>query len=290
MTEAPYNYAGEAFLSTHLPDYDSDRMYLIVQLILVFLSWVVVLPVMMATPLDPLESSAPPINNGENNPLSKAKKVTSKSTRKKGKGNKIKSEGNTTEKQDEEEALSPVQEISTSTNMICIVGFLLTFCYMIVTGSPDNRYTTRGVFEAPLLSPEECQFLVDLAEKAALKNYELAKTSSNKNQKLLLEHPAGWQKKRHRLYSTTDLNLVTDPFTKQDRKWLQQKLDARLATTIQRVYGVPISSIRANDVSNFEVAYTYGSFHTNICFLAFFSDLYYPIRRRSTGSPDASHR
>lgn len=43
--------------------------------------------------------------------------------------------------------------------------------------------------------------------------------------------------------------VITDPFTRSDLDWLQTKLDARLAPTLSRIFGIPESSIRANDVS-----------------------------------------
>lgn len=63
------------------------------------------------------------------------------------------------------------------------------------------------------------------------------------------QEPFGWQKKRHLTHPTTDLNLVTDPFTKEDLAWIQQRLDARLTPTLERIFGVTAASIRGNDVS-----------------------------------------
>ena len=68
--------------------------------------------------------------------------------------------------------------------------------------------------------------------------------------KSVLDEPRGWRKDRHSSYATTDLNLVTDHFTQQDRAWLRDILNARLGPTIQRVYGITPSAIRANDVSS----------------------------------------
>jgi hypothetical protein len=60
--------------------------------------------------------------------------------------------------------------------------------------------------------------------------------------------PSGWKKDRHTLYPTTDLNLITDPFTPQDREWLASALDARLSPLMERSYGVFRGAIRANDM------------------------------------------
>ena len=133
--------------------------------------------------------------------------------------------------------------------------------YILLTASPDNYYTCRTVFETPLFSQAESDHLVEMAERVARKNYDMAKkivktnpdeikngTDSSKIEGYLKE-PYGWQKTRHKFHPTTDLNLVTDNFSDEDRSWIQQRLDARLSPTLERIYGVPPSAIRANDVS-----------------------------------------
>ena len=46
-----------------------------------------------------------------------------------------------------------------------------------------------------------------------------------------------------------DLNFVTDPFTPEDRSWLANKLNGRLAPIVERSFGIFRGAIRANDVS-----------------------------------------
>lgn len=58
--------------------------------------------------------------------------------------------------------------------------------------------------------------------------------------------PEGWHKKRHNVYPTTDLNIITDGF--DDLDWLGDVLDRRLAPVISRVYGIPRRSLRAIDI------------------------------------------
>lgn len=72
----------------------------------------------------------------------------------------------------------------------------------------------------------------------------------NKLNKLnsLLQYPVGWKKDRHTYYPTTDLNLVTDPFSGEDREWLAQRLDARMAPIIERAFGISRGAVRANDI------------------------------------------
>jgi hypothetical protein len=136
---------------------------------------------------------------------------------------------------------------------------MLALFWILLRSSPDNYYTTRGVFEAPLFTKEECQHLIDMAEQNAQHNHQVAKNvtflakiegiETNETIQGYLIDPVGWQKKRHGNYPTTDMNLVTDPFTKSDRAWLQEKWDARLAPTLGRLFGIPAHSIRAYDVS-----------------------------------------
>jgi hypothetical protein len=248
---APYNYyAGEEFLSVSLPHYETERMFLLVKLLLAFVAWIVVFPVLLATRVTPPAEESKVVHVIDE---TKKKNAVPKKG-KKGKSNKSQPI-ETTEKLSTETTASleekPKKEISEIANFLCIIGLIMTFCYIIVTGSPDNKYTTRGVFEAPLFTRDECNFLVDMAETVAQRNYEMAQQSPNnssENDDAMLLDPIGWQKKRHKVHSTTDLNVITDPFSREDRQWIKKKLDARLAPTIERLYGVPQGAIRANDV------------------------------------------
>eukprot|EP00980_Cylindrotheca_fusiformis_P023174 scaffold10199_cov146-Cylindrotheca_fusiformis.AAC.31 len=256
---APYDYAGEDFLSVSLPNYEWERTMLLLKLLLAFVAWIVVFPVLLASPsaTTTMTETTSPNPSGNTN----ASSSPPKKGKQKGKSNnKLPRKNNTLnqETKNDEKTVTTTTEVSELANALCILGFLLTCAYMIVIGSPDNRYTTRGVFEAPLFTRDECHFLVDMAETVANRNFQQAQeernnTSNSKNgddhqTRLMLLDPIGWQKKRHKVYSTTDLNVVTDPFSKEDRQWIQQKLNARLAPTIQRLYGVPQGAIRASDV------------------------------------------
>ena len=122
-----------------------------------------------------------------------------------------------------------------------IIGILLA-SYWILSAS-NNYYSARSVFVAPLLSDEECQHLIQSSHETARRN--LKQFPGNDEFK---QSPKGWRKKRHGSYPTTDLNLVTDPFTKEDRLYLGERLHARLSPLISRIYGIPPASIRANDM------------------------------------------
>jgi hypothetical protein len=92
------------------------------------------------------------------------------------------------------------------------------------------------------------QAAADVNYQAALKLKESSNQPLNSTFKSLLKAPEGWQKTRHAEYPTTDLNLVTDPFTKADRKWLAGMLNRRLSPLIERIYGITPGAIRADDM------------------------------------------
>lgn len=143
-------------------------------------------------------------------------------------------------------------------NLTGLVGLL-----WVLLQSSQNSLVPRLVVEAPLLTPQECQSLMERAHKAAIANVFQHKMNHHNNAlenddneeeeevDPLLKEPAGWRKDRHSSYPTVDLNVVTDPFTKEDREWLEGILNRRLTPILQRVYGVSPASIRANDVSPF---------------------------------------
>jgi hypothetical protein len=129
---------------------------------------------------------------------------------------------------------------------VCSVMCCLNVFYLILT-SPNNSYAARAVLEAPLFTPEECQRILDFSYDAAQRNYDAAMETGDKQSKLLTK-PIGWQKSRHSLYPTTDLNLVVDPFTAEAREYIGHRLDARLAPLLERVFGITPGAIRANDM------------------------------------------
>jgi hypothetical protein len=133
---------------------------------------------------------------------------------------------------------------------------MISAFYILIKMSPYNYFVARGVFQVPMFTAEECETLLNISYRAAERNYRNAlaahqsgaEEDSNITTRGLLSEPMGWQKLRHQAYPTTDLNIVTDPFEKNDLEWIRSKLDARLAPTLERIYGLPASAIRANDV------------------------------------------
>jgi len=139
-------------------------------------------------------------------------------------------------------------------------GLMASLVYVVMAGSPYNNFVARGVFEVPMLTPDECETLIQISMRVAEQNKQMAlavkeqllegsEGALNRSMEGLLWEPAGWQKLRHKAYPTTDHNVITDPFTQDDLQWIQEKLDARMGPTLSRIFGVPESAIRANDVS-----------------------------------------
>lgn len=60
----------------------------------------------------------------------------------------------------------------------------------------------------------------------------------------------------HSPICSTDLNWVTDPFTKDQREWFSDLLNRRFSPILERIYGVPQSAIRGLDL--FVVRYDEG--------------------------------
>lgn len=171
--------------------------------------------------------------------------------------------------------------VSNILTLLCIIVI-----FAILFFSDNNLFPARTVLLAPVFTKEECKHIIDMAHAAAERNAKNAQkerelllvehpgfmdlettseqngydannvTAGIKDPHLLklnrldnmLKEPAGWKKDRHTHYPTTDLNVVTDPFTPEDRAWLANKLNARLAPLVERSLGIFRGAIRANDI------------------------------------------
>ena len=156
-----------------------------------------------------------------------------------------------------------------STLLSVIVG-VICCTYYVWTHSPHNVQVARGIFEAPLLTTDEVQEWLNIGSQVATRNVQLAleaKKERSSNQSIspkyeeFLTTPMGWRKFRQPAYPLTDLQVESDPFTNDELDWIQDKLDKRLAPLLQRIYGVPPSSLLAP--GQLLVRYEQGV-HTNI--------------------------
>ena len=291
-------FPGEKYLLEELPDYGVERQMLLVKFLLTFAFWTMLVPYFLASEdkvmLGENRGSSSTGGKDSNETVASTTTTTTKSssrtikktttttivkvhrkTTKKGRTSKT-SETKTIQSDKSSSAVPDGSKIvdGNITLLCCCVVFLLHAIYILVTSSPDNYYPSRTVFETPLFSQDECDHLVGMAERVARENHDMAqkfvetnpgeieKESNSTHTRIsgYLKEPFGWQKTRHKAHPTTDLNLVTDNFSEEDRSWIQQRLDARLAPTLERIYGVPPSAIRANDVSRPKAyKYYYGS-------------------------------
>jgi hypothetical protein len=139
---------------------------------------------------------------------------------------------------------------------LCTFGFATTTLLIIIFASPYNTCTSRRIFQLPILTDLECQRLIDMALTTAQRNVDLLSNKRGSNHQLskeernvLYSEPIGWQKVRHQDKPTTDLNIMTDPFTLEDQVWFQQNItNQRLMPIISRIYGIPIRSIQIYDM------------------------------------------
>lgn len=132
-----------------------------------------------------------------------------------------------------------------SSNIKAILLGLAVLVFLILRSS--NNRNARTIWEAPLLTAEECRTVLEMAQEVARENLG-RKEEGQDDDEALLRDPVGWRKDRHRSYPTTDLNLVTDPFTKEHRDVLERLLNLRLAPLLARIFGIPIKALRANDM------------------------------------------
>eukprot|EP00977_Amphora_coffeiformis_P017619 scaffold5828_cov168-Amphora_coffeaeformis.AAC.22 len=271
----------EDYIKVNLPDYEGESSRVVKIVIGVALFWVFVLPSLASRPVEKTESAAeevkgkaPPTeasptpttkvsfsSSSEEKRFKKKKKTTSDGKNAKAKSGTNSPRRGTTAATTQEE-VPPARYIPLWANVLSLTGLLCSVVYVLFTNSPYNYFTPRRIFQAPLLTRDECQHVIAMAELAAQKNIpdndvnSSPSSTNNTTANPLLQEPLGWQKTRHRNYPTTDLNLVTDPFTKEDRAWLRNLLDRRLAPSLERFFGIPPSAIRMNDL--FVVRYDAG--------------------------------
>lgn len=234
------------FIEANFPDYEGESWKVVKIMIGLALFWGFVVPSLASRPV--VEENASAQDAKSENILEKAKTSSkdSKGTKKGRKASHVaKNAGTQSTTSSTKQQAPQARYIPLWANVASITGLLCSVIYVLFTMSPYNYYTPRRVFEAPLLTHQECQQVVAMAERAAQRN--VPQDTSNTSDPLLQE-PVGWQKTRHGSYPTTDLNLVTDPFTKEDRAWISDLLDRRLAPSMERFLGVPPAAIRMNDL------------------------------------------
>lgn len=253
--------AEELLAYHHLPDFESERRLLWLGVAFAGLCWLLWLPwcffYLAETTTDRKTN-----NNGSNHQLHKnqEERVTTVrvvTTRTNGQRSTVTTTTSTSSSSEWSSAAQKLSEILTGCSVVvlCLVGFILTCLWMILSHSSTNTFAIRGVFQAPLMTMEECEWMIQTSYAAAQRNVNRLKhdNSSSDTALRLLQDPPGWQKLRHSSYPTVDLNLLNDPFLPADREVLASILSQRLAPLIQRIFGIVPSALRANDVSESSV-------------------------------------
>ena len=246
-------FAGEGLLQVPLPQHDEARYLLSLKLCAALVFWCMIVP---RLGLSALAKDRHPRKYEE-----EEKQGSTGSTKKSSPTKTAKS----SQKQAKPSPKTSPLSSYFSLMLLVLVGTVVSLCYLLMVDSPNNALLARGVFEAPMFTEAECQELLARALAVAQRNTETAitvinhDTTQNENQDKnttmssdvahqLLQAPQGWQKARHASYATTDLNLVTDPFTHDDRHWMAERFNRRLAPLLARIYGISLLSIRANDL------------------------------------------
>ena len=115
--------------------------------------------------------------------------------------------------------------------IVNLIFFLALF--VVICLSPNNSYSARHVYIAPLFKEEECNDMIKMANYAADKSAENVRRKLDESPELseeerkkadkILSNPEGWSKDRHSNYPTTDLNVVV-AFSKEDKMKLKKLL------------------------------------------------------------------
>lgn len=132
--------------------------------------------------------------------------------------------------------------------------------FSLILFSPQNHETARRIYQSPMLYPQECKDIIEMAASVATRKYReaIATKKELENRDLqdvdeilhidkLIQWPEGWSKDRHGSYPTTDLNIATD-FDEKSKRYIQNILDARVSPLLERIYGISQQAIRADDM------------------------------------------
>jgi hypothetical protein len=253
------DFGGEGFLQVKLPNHAQEQVLLTLCIFVASIFWVLLVPYFLTS------SEVHSVEKEVQVPVPVAQKNGSKANGKTGKTRATTKQQLQTETKRVHEQVT-VRSVPLPVTILATAGYMVCVLYLLMTQNPSNYYSARRVFQAPLLTQVECQRIIDMSMAAAQRNYEQAidpqatitatSASANATRRDWQQEPLGWHKTRHGSYPTTDLNLVTDPFSRTDLEWISNLLHRRLAPTLARIYGVPPSSIRANDM--FVVRYDNG--------------------------------
>jgi len=276
----------EEYLAANLPDYEKERFQIVIKVCASIFLFIFVLPYIFATKKvsasdtncdkeqKHMDTQKDAVLTSPSKKISKNKKKIRNGTKQKPhdvspQHGKESPQSSTVDKPQETDAVEFSAIISNILTLLCIL-----FIFCILFFSKNNLFPARTILQAPMLTRDECKHIIDIANKAAKVNAENAQKEKDlfmlanpdfnpyssldnirdpdtikfTKLKVLLKEPSGWHKDRHAAYETVDLNIVTDPFTAEDRTWLAERLNSRLAPLIEKGFGIFRGAIRANDI------------------------------------------
>jgi hypothetical protein len=173
-------FPGEAYLNLPLPNYEYERKAIVIKFVasaFLFFIWLPRKYAFQTVLVDTKEEGHAVAateksvdNNGSANGTSKKKKRRSKNDKPSPEQPTITSPSH------EHQEILEIDTIKSST--LTLLGILSLFLTLLL--SPNNLFPSRTLLRAPLLTPQECQKLVSLAERAAKRNEESARKEKKK--------------------------------------------------------------------------------------------------------------
>lgn len=175
-------FPGEAYLNLPLPNYEYERKAIVIKFVasaFLFFIWLPRKYAFQTVLVDTKEEGHAVAvaateksvdNNGSANGTSKKKKRRSKNDKPSPEQPTITSPSN------EHQEILEIDTIKSSA--LTLLGIISLFLTLLL--SPNNLFPSRTLLRAPLLTPQECQKLVSLAERAAKRNEESARKEKKK--------------------------------------------------------------------------------------------------------------
>lgn len=246
-------FPAESYLSHQIPDHKAEWDNAIYRLITCTFVFIFVVPVIIKAMFAPLPKATTTITSDQ-----EKIKLNGKGKKRERRGKSSKNQQKTDLSLNNPTAAPDQAEIHVPGYVFpCVNSIYFIALFVIIAVTPNNSYSARRVYVGPMLRAEECKRIIDMGTAAASRRTEKARlalkedndfrSQTEKELELTLQDPAGWTKDRHDSYPTTDLNVVED-FTTDDKQFLVDIFDARLAPILERLYGVSRDSIRANDI------------------------------------------
>jgi len=234
----------EEYLATaNLPDYEKERLHIVIKICASIFLFIFVLPYIFATKKVSANDNTTNCNKEQQHTHPQKDPISSSSKKIHKNKKKIRKEKHTIfispqsstdddkpqETDDKPQETDAVEFSAIISNILTLLCILSIFCILFF--SNNNLFPARTILQAPMLTRDECKHIIDIANKAAKVNAEkgqkekdlfmLANPDFNPYKsidnirdkdtikftkwKVLLKDPSGWHKDRHAAYETVDL-------------------------------------------------------------------------------------